>query len=75
MQSNDPKPAARHYAQWHIAESLLLTWGPRKQSDARTYAALATALQSGRVGFAHHYRPCGAMSCPSCSLAVGVSSV
>jgi DNA transposition AAA+ family ATPase len=33
--------SARHYAQWHIAESLLLEWGPRKRSDAKTYAALA----------------------------------
>jgi DNA transposition AAA+ family ATPase len=33
--------SARRYANWHLAESLLLEWGPRKRSDAKTYAALA----------------------------------
>ncbi len=33
--------SARHYAHWHLAESLLLEWGSRKRSDVKVYAALA----------------------------------
>ena len=33
--------SARRYARWDIAEPLLATWGPREESDAKVYAALA----------------------------------
>ncbi|MGH3854982.1 MAG: hypothetical protein ACRDR6_16105 [Pseudonocardiaceae bacterium] len=33
--------SARRYARWDIAEPLLETWGPREDSDAKVYAALA----------------------------------
>lgn len=33
--------SARRYARWNIAEHLVTTWGPREQSDAQVYAALA----------------------------------
>ena len=32
--------SARRYAHWDTAESLLETWGPREDSDAKVYAAL-----------------------------------
>jgi DNA transposition AAA+ family ATPase len=32
--------SARRYAHWNTAESLLETWGPREDSDAKVYAAL-----------------------------------
>jgi DNA transposition AAA+ family ATPase len=35
--------SARRYARWDLAEPLLLTWGPREDSDAKAYAALASA--------------------------------
>lgn len=35
--------SARRYASWDLAEPLLLTWGPRQDSDAKVYAALASA--------------------------------
>lgn len=33
--------SARRYAQWDVAESLLITWGAREPSNAKVYAALA----------------------------------
>lgn len=33
--------SARCYAKWDVAEPLLATWGPREESDAKVYAALA----------------------------------
>jgi len=33
--------SARRYASWDLAEPLLLTWGPRDDSDAKVYAALS----------------------------------
>jgi DNA transposition AAA+ family ATPase len=33
--------SARRYAHWDLAEPLLLTWGPRQESDAAVYAALS----------------------------------
>ena len=33
--------SARRYARWDTAEHLLLTWGPRQESDGQIYAALA----------------------------------
>jgi len=33
--------SARRYARWDVAELLLATWGPREESDAKVYAALA----------------------------------
>lgn len=33
--------SARRYAHWDLAEPLLETWGPREDSDAKVYAALA----------------------------------
>ncbi len=33
--------SARRYAHWDTAEDLLETWGPREDSDAKVYAALA----------------------------------
>lgn len=33
--------SARRYANWHKAETLLEEWGPRDDSDAQVYAALA----------------------------------
>jgi len=33
--------SARRYARWDIAEPLLEEWGPRDESDAKVYAALA----------------------------------
>ena len=44
---------ARHYAQWDIAEPLLLEWGPRAPSDAAVYAALRrsrTVFYTAMVG-------------------------
>ncbi|GAC1557467.1 MAG: AAA family ATPase [Herpetosiphon sp.] len=35
--------SARHYAHWDIAEPLLVAWGPREESDATVYEALAHA--------------------------------
>ena len=35
--------SARRCARWDLAEPLLLTWGPREESDAKVYAALASA--------------------------------
>jgi DNA transposition AAA+ family ATPase len=35
--------SARRYARWDLAEPLLLTWGPREDSDANVNAALASA--------------------------------
>ena len=35
--------SARRCARWDLAEPLLLTWGPREESDAKVYAALAGA--------------------------------
>jgi DNA transposition AAA+ family ATPase len=32
--------SARRYAHWNTAESLLETWGPREDSDAKVYVAL-----------------------------------
>ncbi len=33
--------SARRYARWDVAEPLLVGWGPRRDSDAKVYAALA----------------------------------
>lgn len=33
--------SARRYARWDVAEPLLVGWGPRQDSDAKVYAALA----------------------------------
>jgi len=33
--------SARRYARWDIAEPMLIDWGPREESDAKVYAALA----------------------------------
>lgn len=33
--------SARRYARWHIAQTLLVEWGQREESDAKVYAALA----------------------------------
>lgn len=33
--------SARRYANWDTAETLLEEWGPRQDSDAKIYAALA----------------------------------
>ena len=33
--------STRRYANWELAEELLDSWGPREDSDARVYAALA----------------------------------
>ena len=33
--------SARRYAQWDIAETILIQWGPRDPSDVKVYAALA----------------------------------
>ncbi len=33
--------SARRYAGWDVAEPLLAAWGPREESDAKVYAALA----------------------------------
>ena len=33
--------SARRYAEWDVAEPLLVGWGPREPSDAKVYAALA----------------------------------
>lgn len=33
--------SARRYARWDSAEPLLMQWGPREDSDAKVYAALA----------------------------------
>ena len=33
--------SARRYAQWDIAEAILIQWGPRDPSDVKVYAALA----------------------------------
>lgn len=33
--------SARRYARWDMAEHLLMTWGPREESDLQVYAALA----------------------------------
>lgn len=33
--------SARRYANWDLAEPLLESWGPRAESDAKVYAALA----------------------------------
>lgn len=35
--------SARRYARWNQAETLLTEWGPRAESDAKVYAALARA--------------------------------
>ena len=35
--------SARRYAQWDVAETLLMQWGPREDSDAKVYAALASS--------------------------------
>ena len=35
--------SARRCARWDLAEPLLLTWGSREESDAKVYAALASA--------------------------------
>lgn len=45
--------SARRYAGWHVAEPLLLDWGPRADSDAEVYAVLArsrTAFHTAAVG-------------------------
>ncbi|ASV84961.1 AAA domain protein [Ochrobactrum quorumnocens] len=33
--------SARRYARWDVAQTLLNEWGPREESDAKVYAALA----------------------------------
>lgn len=33
--------SARRYAHWDLSEPLLIDWGPREESDAKVYAALA----------------------------------
>ncbi|KAG0284633.1 hypothetical protein BGZ97_008111, partial [Linnemannia gamsii] len=35
--------SARQYARWDAAETMLNEWGPREESDAKVYAALARA--------------------------------
>lgn len=48
--------SARRYAHWDTAESLLETWGPREDSDAQVYAALArsrTVLYTPEVKATH----------------------
>jgi DNA transposition AAA+ family ATPase len=35
--------SARRYARWDVAETLLIEWGPREESDAEVYAALASS--------------------------------
>jgi DNA transposition AAA+ family ATPase len=35
--------SARRYAHWDLAEPFLLGWGPREDTDAKVYAALADA--------------------------------
>jgi DNA transposition AAA+ family ATPase len=41
--------SARRYTRWHIAETLLEEWGPRDESDAKVYAALARSRSAGLV--------------------------